>query len=62
MTISLSQARDWSNSGNDQLQALALQVFDRETSDFSHIVTFKDACEVLGIRYNFSIWIDLIEL
>lgn len=56
MTITLDQARDWFNSGNYQLQALALQVFDREelTSDFKHIVTFKDACEVLGIRYNFS--------
>lgn len=56
MTITLDQARDWFNSGNYQLQALALQVFDRKelTSDFRHIVTFKDACEVLGIRYNFS--------
>ena len=56
MTITLDQARDWFNSWNYQLQALALQVFDRKelTSDFRHIVTFKDACEVLGIRYNFS--------
>lgn len=51
ITISLAQARDWFNSGNKQLQALALQVFDRKelTSDFRHIVTFKDACEVLGL-------------
>ena len=56
MTISLAQAKEWFNSGNKQLQELALQVFDRKelTSDFRHIVTFKDACEVLGIRYNFS--------
>ena len=56
MTISLAQARDWFNSGNKQLQELALQVFDRKelTSDFRHIVTFKDACEVLGLRYSFS--------
>lgn len=56
MTISISQARKWFNSGDKQLQALALQVFDRKelTSDFRHIVTFKDACEVLGLRYNFS--------
>lgn len=56
ITISLAQARDWFNSGNKQLQALALQVFDRKelTSDFRHIVTFKDACEVLGLRYNIS--------
>lgn len=56
MTISLGQARDWFNSGNYQLQALALQVFDRKelTSDFRHITTFKEACEVLSIRYDFS--------
>lgn len=56
MTISLAQARDWFNSGNKQLQELALQVFDRKelTSDFRHIVTFKDACEALGLRYSFS--------
>lgn len=56
MTISLAQARDWFNSGNKQLQELALQVFDRKEliSDFSHIVTFKDACEVFGLRYNIS--------
>lgn len=48
-----AQAR---NSGNKQLQEFALQVFDRKelTSDFRHIVTFKDACEALGLRYSFS--------
>lgn len=57
MTISIAQARDWFNSGNKQLQELALQVFDRKelTSDFRHIMTFKDACEVLGLRYTDSI-------
>ena len=56
MAISLTQAKEWFNSGNKQLQALALQVFDRKelTSDFRHIVTFEDACEVLGLRYSFS--------
>lgn len=56
MTISIAQARDWFNSGNKQLQELALQVFDRKelTSDFRHIVTFEDACKVLGLRYSFS--------
>ena len=54
ITISLTQAKEWFNSGNKQLQELALQVFDRKelTSDFRHIVTFKDACEVLGLRYS----------
>lgn len=44
------------NSGNEQLKELALQVFDRKelTSDFRHIVTFKDACKVLGLRYSFN--------
>ena len=48
MTISIAQARNWFNSGNKQLQELALQVFDRKDLTFRHIVTFKDACEVLG--------------
>ncbi len=56
MTVSIAQARDWFNSGNKQLQELALQVFDRKelTSDFRHIVTFEDACKVLGLRYSVS--------
>lgn len=56
MTVSIAQAREWFNSGNKQLQELALQVFDRKelTSDFRHIVTFEDACKVLGLRYSVS--------
>lgn len=54
ITISLAQARDWFNSRNKQLQELALQVFDRKELNFRHIVTFKDACEALGLRYSFS--------
>lgn len=56
MTVSIAQARDWFNSGNKQLQELALQVFDRKelASDFRHIVTFEDACKVLGLRYSVS--------
>ena len=50
MTVSLAQAREWFNSGNKQLQELA--VFDRKELNFRHIVTFKDACEVLGLRYS----------
>ena len=52
MTISIAQARNWFNSGNKQLQELALQVFDRKDLTFRHIVTFKDACEVLGLKYS----------
>ena len=56
MTVSIAQAREWCNSGNKQLQELALQVFDRKelTSDFRHIVTFEDACKVLGLKYSVS--------
>lgn len=54
MTISLAQARFWLNSGNKQLQELALQVFDIDelASDFRCIKTFKDACEALGYNYS----------
>ena len=56
MTVSIARAREWFNSGNKQLQELALQVFDRKEliNDFRHIVTFEDACKVLGLRYSFS--------
>ena len=39
ITISLSQARDWFNSGNKQLQALALQVFETYANDFFNSVS-----------------------
>lgn len=53
MTISFAQARDWFNSGNEQLRGLALQVFniDELVDDFRCITTFKKACEVLGYNY-----------
>ena len=56
MTVSIARARKWFNSGNKQLQELALQVFDRKEliNDFRHIVTFEDACKVLGLRYSVS--------
>lgn len=38
---------DWFNSEQ-------LQVFDRKELNFRKIMTFKDACEVLGLRYSFS--------
>lgn len=50
ITISLAQAMEWFNSGNKQLQELALQAFDRKDLTFRHIVTFKDACEALGLN------------
>lgn len=60
MTISLAQARDWFNSGNKQLQELALQVFDIDelVDDFRGITTFKKACEVLGYNYYHMVDID----
>ena len=56
MTISLVQAKDWFNSGNKQLQELALQVFniDELTRDFRCIKTFEDACKVLGYSYDIN--------
>lgn len=50
MTISLVQARDWFNSGNKQLQELALQVFniDELTSDASKL-------SKMLVRYSYDI-------
>lgn len=60
ITISLAQARDWFNSGNEQLRELALQVFDIDelVDDFRGITTFKKACEVLGYNYYHMVDID----
>lgn len=56
MTVSIVRAKEWLNSGNKQLQELALQVFDIDelASDFRCIKTFDDACKVLGYKYSYS--------
>ena len=54
ITISISQARNWFRSGNDELRELALQAFGKEAlvSSFRDITTFEKACEVLGFNHG----------
>lgn len=54
VTISLSQAREWFNSGNATLKEIALQAFNKDelTYNFKNITTFKKACEVLSLNYD----------
>lgn len=54
VTVTLSKAREWFNSGNATLREVALQAFDKTelTSNFTGIETFRDACTVLKLDYH----------
>lgn len=54
VTVTLSKAREWFNSGNATLREVALQAFDKTelTSNFTGIGTFRDACTVLKLDYH----------
>ena len=54
VTVTLSKAREWFNSGNAALREVALQAFDKDelTYNFKNITTFEKACEALGLNYN----------
>lgn len=54
VTVTLSKAREWFNSGNATLREVALQAFDKTelTSNFTGIRTFRDACTVLKLDYH----------
>ena len=54
ITVTLSKAREWFNSGNATLREIALQAFDKDelTYNFKNITTFKKACEALGLNYD----------
>lgn len=66
ITISLEKAVEWYNSGNDTLKEVALQAFTKDELiyDFKNITTFKKACKVLNLNYNFikSQILDLTEI
>lgn len=53
VTVTLSKAREWFNSGNATLREVALQAFSKDelVHNFKDITTFKKACEVLGFDY-----------
>ena len=52
--VTLNKAKEWFNSGNTTLREIALQAFDKDelTYNFKNIITFKKACEALGLNYN----------
>lgn len=52
ITITLSKAREWFNSGDATLREIALQAFD---VDFKNITTFKKACMALNLDYMLCI-------
>ena len=54
ITITLEKAKEWYNSGNAALKAIALQAFDKEELiyNFKDIKTLENACEALGLDYN----------
>ena len=53
ITVTLSKAKEWFNSGNATLKEIALQAFDKDelTYNFKNITTFKKACEALNLDY-----------
>lgn len=57
VTITLSKAREWFNSGNATLREVTLQAFSKDelVCNFRDITTFKKACEVLGLNYDLTI-------
>lgn len=54
ITITLEKAKEWYNSGNNQLKEIALQAFNKDEllPSFKDITTFKKACEVLSLHYE----------
>ena len=52
--VTLDEAKEWYNSGNETLVELALKAFSKDelTYNFKDITTFKKACEVLGLNYD----------
>lgn len=53
VTVTLSKAREWFNSGNATLREVALQAFDKTElmPNFTDIKTFQDACIALKLGY-----------
>ena len=52
--VSLNEAKEWYNSGNETLVELALKAFSKDelTYNFKDITTFKKACEALSLDYD----------
>ena len=52
--VSLDEAKEWFNSGNATLEEIALKAVSKDelTYNFKDIITFKKACEALGLNYD----------
>ena len=60
VTVTLSKAREWFNSGNAALREVALQAFSKEELnrfDFTEIKTFEDALTALGYKESTKTYI-----
>lgn len=55
ITVTLKKAREWFNGENEDLKNIALQAFSKDelTYNFKNIITFKNACDVLGLNFDF---------
>lgn len=54
--LSLREAKQWYKGNNNTLKKLALRVYTKEelVDSFVDIKSFKDACDVLNITYNYA--------
>ena len=54
VTVTLEKAKEWYNSGNTTLKAIALQAFNKEELiyNFKDIKTLENACEALRLDYS----------
>lgn len=54
INVTIDEAIEWYNSGNETLKELAVKAFDRKdlVYYFKSIKTFKNACETLGLNYD----------
>ena len=54
INVSLDEAKEWFYSGNTTLKEIALKAFSKDelTYNFKDIITFKKACEALGLNYD----------
>ena len=54
INVTIDEAIEWYNSGNETLKELALKAFSKDelTHNFKSIKTFKNACETLGLNYD----------
>lgn len=56
--VSLNEAKEWYNSGNETLKEIAFRAFpekDLKVKYFSEITTFEDAVKTIGMNLNWAL-------